>query len=227
MSESEQKSTSQTSSNHRKSKRKGNRSTLVSSVSDVFSPAALTKSPWRMPPIPDSQVYRFSEVYDCPTLVSSTSAEVDQIQLFSLNALPGATSLLSAFDQYRIDHVELVIEPRVTNNMTNTTNMGRLASAVDYDSQSSTPFASLSQYNNCVSTQGIMAHYHRFKPCVLGYTENTSSASALGLNVQSPWLDCSTSNIAHFGVLMAITQTSAVFTYDIQARVFVSFRNSI
>jgi len=183
----------------------------------------------RIPRPPDNQVYRICCSGNTQAFfTSSTSVEVDTGKAFSVNDL-GASSITSvqSFDQYRVDWIEAWLAPRITNTSTTTANLGALVTAVDYDNATSTTFAALQAYGNCVLSSGIAGRYHAFKPHTAQPVVLAAGSTANVGNVATPWLDAVNTGVALYGLKCAISATDFAYPFDLFYRFHISLRNSI
>jgi hypothetical protein len=206
----------------RRQNRRGRRNQEISAVFNFANePMA-----GRIPRPPDNQVYRI-----CASGVlqafhqTSASVEVDNATAFSLASVPSGFG--RDFDQYRIDFIECWFAPRVTQQTSASANMGVMASVVDYDNATGTSLAALELFNNVILGSGQLGRYHAWKPHAANAFVRTGGSTANVGNVQSPWLDTATTDIAHFGFKSASTVTDVVYIWDLYYRLHVSFRNSV
>jgi hypothetical protein len=155
-------------------------------------------------------------------LTTSTSAAVYTAYPFALNAAAAYAEYTSLFDQYRIDGIEAYVEPFLAAQ--GTTVFGDVALAVDLD-DSSTP----SSLNTVASKQGSIVCsgaagiYQRWKPHVAlaAYTGSFGGYA----NVASPWIDCGSPAVQHYGLKGYAGPTpAAAVTYVIYARMLCTFR---
>ncbi len=157
-------------------------------------------------------------------LVSSTSVEVDAAAVFHLNDLPDYSEFTNLFDQYRIKSIEVWLIPRSNEQFTASDNPGLLASAVDYDDSSTVSRSGLLEYSNVLESNGLNGHYRKFVPAaaVPAYNGVTPGFTS----VSSPWVDAAYPGVEHYGFKAAISATGSVYTFDLQFRCLLEFRNS-
>lgn len=141
------------------------------------------------------------------------------------------TALTSAYDQYKIGHVEVIFKPRfsqTTNNISGAPfNGGFLYTVIDYDDQSVlTNTTSALDYENCIVSSLHEDCRRCFKPRIaipayqsvgVGYT-----------NMADQWIDAASPGIQHYGLKWAVDQspTSSFQTWDVFIRVEFLFRAS-
>jgi hypothetical protein len=171
-------------------------------------------------------VYKFSESIGQTTFVTtSTTLATFAAIAFTANQLDEFSALAAVFDQYKIDEIEVWIEPLTIGTGNNSSGAGGyIYTCVDYDDANvpSTLNTVLDYQNVCMSasTEG---HYHRFKPhvAVAAYSGTFTSF----LNMADQWVDCASPNVQHYGIKGAVTTTTASTIYNYRARFHISFRN--
>jgi hypothetical protein len=176
--------------------------------------------------IPDNQIYKVSQtVASGGALTTSTTLPTfATLSGFTFNLLDQAASFEAVFDQYRFDEVEVWMYPRLSSNNSASGNPGLFASVIDYDdSNALTTFAQALDYTNCVTSSGLMGHYHRFQPhCATAAYSGTFTSYA---NQEGLWIDMASPAVLFYGVKLASTVTSSVETYDSIYRFHFSLRN--
>lgn len=196
----------------------------------VFNSSSDPRS-WRLPVPSPTQEYRAVTTYDTTAyLTTSTSGEVDVGSSFSLSNMNAAelAGYQAVFDQARIRWVELMLIPRVSNVIAGPANTGKLVTAVDFDSSAAITQANLETFTNSLASSGSVAHYRAFQPCVtLGVGSSTGSSVLNVVSVVSPWLDLAVTTTPHYGFKVAVSQTDAVYIYDLFVRLHLAFRMKI
>jgi len=176
-------------------------------------------------PRSDNTVYKIVQGNASGTAASSSSANTYSQWYYSLGNLDQASSLAAVFDQYRITKIEIMFMPRVSAVAASTSlNTGVFSTVVDYDDASAlTTLAQAQDYANVISSPGSVGHYRVFEPhvAVAAYSGSFSSYA----NETSPWIDCASTSVQHYGVKTAWSQTDAVYTYDVYAHLWLEFRN--
>jgi hypothetical protein len=133
------------------------------------------------------------------------------------------------FDQYRIEETEVTFRPAWTDNSLSFSTIVAplLYLVVDYDDNDvPTTLAQLREYSNC--TQSLYeTQVRRFKPhvAVAAYAGIYSNYA----NMESPWIDCSSNLVQHYGIKYACDAGATAQTnlqhWVIQTRHRISFRN--
>lgn len=173
----------------------------------------------------DNRVYPFIQSVAAITITSSNVANVFNAFSFSLSQLDQVSSLIAVFDQYRIRMVEVEFLPGVNDNNTTATNTGLFTTVIDYDDSSSlTSFNQALDYSNALTGTGYEAQRRVFQPhaALAAYSGTFTSYG----NVQSPWIDCSSTTVAHYGVKTAWTPTSVTGQImTMLPKFWIEFRN--
>jgi hypothetical protein len=147
---------------------------------------------------------------------------------FTANAhISQFSSWAAVFDQYRIEEMEVWLEPDVTN-LSTVTNLGlsKFYSIVDYD-DANTPvqISDLMQYSNVIVSGATTGHYRKWRPHVaMAAFQSTFTGYA---NVASPWLDCASGDIQHYGIKVGMDALPSTLASVVVAtvRIWVQFKN--
>jgi hypothetical protein len=151
---------------------------------------------------------------------TSTSLNTYSNFYISMAALDGYAAYLALFDQYRIDEVEVWIEP---TNVTNVPGFSRLASCVDYDDANvPTSMGQVEDHQDSQLTIGGCGHYYRFKPHIAQAAY--AGAFTSFANRPSTWIDSASTGVQHYGVKIAAANTATAVAYSLIFKVLVSFR---
>jgi hypothetical protein len=153
-------------------------------------------------------------------LATSTTVPVFIAKSFALANFADATPYLTVFDQYRIEELEVWIEPETVGG-----SFAQITSAIDYDDDT-TPSSvnSVMAKQNSLLTSGGTGHYHHFKPraAMAAYASGTFASFA---NMPAPWCDSASPGVLHYGLKMASQPTtSGTVTYSLCVRAKVTFR---
>lgn len=143
---------------------------------------------------------------------------------FEIGDLDDFTSLSGAFDQYRIDWVDVFIKPS-SNSYNGDSNASpnqarpNLYCVVDRDDATQpTSISQLRQYNECLEASSYEGVYFGFKPSVTPAYYSTGSFVGYGVE-ESQWIDVASSTVPHYGLKMAVEPLQATSTDDIIWRV--------
>jgi len=177
----------------------------------------------------DNKVYRMTQEVNYGQLSnSSAGGEVILTKSFTLSDIPGSAALITVFDQYKIESIEIWIVP-TTNTTGNTAGFDgyTISSVIDYDddSTSGVTSASLQQYQNCVMSSRFEGVYRHWKPHSQGPLLNSSNAQVGASNIVAPWIDCAQPSIKHLGMKLVQTATATTSIVGLRARFHLAFRN--
>jgi len=175
--------------------------------------------------VPPNQVFKFTQSWTDPNhAVSSVTVPTFTASTFTMGSLDQVASLAAVFDQYRMDEVEVWLNPQASSQGTATSTDGLFSSVIDYDdSNALTTVNQAYDYTNVLTTSGCSGHYRRFKPhvAIAAY----SGAFTSFANQESPWIDFASTGVQHYGLKTAWTATTAVCKYDLIVRYHMSCRN--
>jgi hypothetical protein len=212
---------------HRNQRKGKPTSTMVVSRAGSSSRASGVLEP-RFPLLSTVQnkVYSFVQTTASPVTMSSSVSGTSYGNVnFILNLIDQYTSFTGLFDQYRIRMVETRFVPRVNMVAASAvTNTGQFVTVVDNDdSNNLTSFAQAEDYENAVTGTGYQAQTRTQVPhaALAAYSGSFSSYA----NVASPWIDCTSPTVQHYGCKMAWTGTDQVYVMDITNRYWFEFRN--
>jgi len=157
-------------------------------------------------------------------LTSSTTVPTFGTYVAHLSDFAQYTEYISCFDQYRIEQLEVWIEPQISQS-TVSANTGMITSCIDLD-DGSTPstYASVEAHQGSLTSNGQAGHYHRWKPhvAVAVYSGAFTSFS----NEPSCWIDSASPNVQHYALKAACLATAAITVYSLNVRARLSFRSS-
>jgi len=178
-----------------------------------------------------STVFSTTKMYAVESVLT-TSATVPAYYTpsFTLALLdPDYSSLAAVFDQYKVEVIEIILTPRITQATSNVTQPGGfLYSCIDYDDQTSLgSIAAIQAYANVIATRMVVPHRRCWKPRMAVATY-AGSFGGFG-NVSAGWVDTASTSVQFYGVKFACDTgpTSAgLNTWDMQIRSRISFRSS-
>lgn len=156
----------------------------------------------------------------------STSATVPSLLgiNFTVSNFAVSSSYLALFDQYKIDHLEVWLEPQFSQS-TVSANTGGFYTCIDLD-DANTPgsYQDVEGHQTAISSTGQTSHYHSWKPhmAVAVYSGAFTSFE----NAPANWIDSASSGVQHFGVKVASTATAVIQRYNLYVRGLVSFRQA-
>jgi len=154
---------------------------------------------------------------------TSVTVPVYQGFSFKLSDFATYTSYTALFDQYRIDQIELWLEPM--NDSTTTVTTG-LVSCIDLD-DASTPasIGECSQRPGALAGTTLTGRYHKWRPHV-AVAEYSGAFTSFG-NEPSGWIDSNSPAVQHYGVKVATFGADGVArVMQATTRALVSFRSA-
>jgi len=140
---------------------------------------------------------------------------------FELDFLDQYAAFGAIFDQYRIDEIEVWIQPQISADVSS--GSGLLLSVIDLDdSNVLTSVGQATDYASCVQGPAKTGHFRRFIPR-LAVSAYGGSFGAFA-NRSPMWIDVASPNVQHYGVKLAAPASSTPIIYDIMARYSLSFK---
>lgn len=173
----------------------------------------------------DNKVFNVIKSVNLGTITSSTVAEVKTNYSFKFNDVNDTTNLAGVFDQYRIQMVEILFVPRVTENATSTANFGLFAVAPDYDDVANvSTFAALLDYSTATTSAGTNPQRRVIVPHTATAAYGSGAFSSYG-NQTGLWIDAAYATVEHYGIKTVWTATSAAASMDVIAKYWLQFKN--
>lgn len=176
-------------------------------------------------PINRMQVYTVHGRVDNSFITSSATVPTFGAYSFSIANIANSAIYLACFDQYRFDEIEIWIEP-TQGAASVPTNVGILATTIDLD-DANTPssFGVVESSQSAIVSSSMAGHYHKWQPhmAVAVY----SGAFTSFANAPADWIDSGSPNVQHYGIKGAISGTTSVSLWQFQARVKLSFRQTV
>lgn len=153
-----------------------------------------------------------------PAFTSSSTVPIGYAFNLPLNALSGFASYTVLFDQYRIEQIEVWLEPSVVASL-----QASLVTVVDVDdSNTPTSFGQVGDHQGALIGPSNMGRYHCWKPhmAVAAYSGAFTSYS----NQVAGWIDCASPAVQHYGFKSWCTLTNTAIAFNVTYRAVVSFR---
>jgi len=151
----------------------------------------------------------------------TTSASVPQYGTLALtlSSFPNVTEYTNVFDQYKIDQIEVWMEPSGSQEAV----YEELVTCVDLDDANTpTSVASIQDKQGALVGNGVSGRYHRWKPHV-AVAEFAGTFTGYG-NMPSTWIDTASPAVQHYGFKAAAAPGGTVVTYNLTVRAVISFR---
>jgi hypothetical protein len=137
----------------------------------------------------------------------------------TLSSFNGYSNYTALFDQYRIEQLEVWMEPVIVP----TTNGNTLATCVDLDDANTpTAVATVTDHPGALVGLSMAARYHKWVPHVAVAAYSGTFASFT--NAVAPWIDSASSAVQHYGFKVACASVGTPTAYLITVRARVAFR---
>jgi hypothetical protein len=134
-----------------------------------------------------------------------------------LSSFPNVTEYTNAFDQYRIDQLEVWLE--LVGNQDAA--LGTLVTAVDLDDANvPTGPTQIQDKQGALVGSGAAMRYHRWVPHV-AVAEYSGAFTSYG-NVPATWIDTASPGVLHWGFKTAAAAYT-VASYNLTVRAVISF----
>ncbi len=162
-------------------------------------------------------------------ITSSSAAEGLYAFSFSLDNCADYTSYTSVWDQYRIQEVDITLIPVTLQSAPSAGPAYALCYvAPDYDDATSPAnTTAMLSYSNLAVLGPSEKYSCKISPCVDIATTTSGAATITGsMSAKSPWLDCSSPAVTHYGLKAAITQSTStnLSQWVVIARYIIDFR---
>jgi hypothetical protein len=146
---------------------------------------------------------------------SSTTSTTGRVYSFQLSDMGQSAALSTAFDQYRILGVEVLISPRELSN----TELLDMTSAIDFDGFSGTPTAAIIQdYSTCMTCSTNQQMLRKFRPAWANSVYGSSTTTNYSHGPADQWLDMQYTGIPHYGLILFIGITPAVYDFRVDVK---------
>lgn len=145
---------------------------------------------------------------------------------YTLAGLPNYTEFTNLFDQYRIRELAVILTPQMTTSQVGSGSAGFNTNCllwVDFDDVT-TPAneAEALQRQNLQVLSVDQVHRFRFTPRIAGAVYSGAFTSYATV---TPWIDCGSPNVEHYGWKWVIPSAAEILGYNIQVCATVEFRN--
>jgi hypothetical protein len=158
-------------------------------------------------------------------ITSSNVGTVYSGQYFTIAQMGGVANFIAVFDEYRIDAIEVWIEPTFNTAPSTAAEQGTFVSAIDLD-DASTPssYTTVASYQDAVDTSVFSAHYHKWVPTASSAYFAGAVFTGYGSETR-PWLDSTSTSIQHYGLKVAVSATTTnSLVFRVMVRLSVTFR---
>lgn len=155
-------------------------------------------------------IHNFRKIVVPSSITATSAAEGLYAFSFTLSSLSEAASFTSIFDQYRIKRVNVFLLPasQLATNVTSVPAYSHCFVVTDFDDDTALASSSLAlNYQNCKVLFPGQSHRRSFAPRCNEFID--SGATTAARSIASPWLDCVTTTVKHYGLKIAVTQSTS------------------
>lgn len=153
---------------------------------------------------------------------------------FRLADCPNAAEFTALFDMYKIHHVTVHFLPRFTEGLIGSAtgvapNTCRIWSVLDYDSAAAPADAiTMQQYSTCKLQNFWRPSKRTVYPRINDIIHTTGGGTTTGTPIASPWVDCATTTVEHYGMTVGCAEgtTGALQQWQFEAEYYLLFKNS-
>lgn len=192
-------------------------------VSKAFNPVA--GRPNRFKSIGDQGITVFMSLTTSAWITTSITVPVFRGQAFTVSGFAASSPYLTVFDQYKIDELEVWIEPVISQSSAIAL-VSNYSTAIDLDDANTpTAYDNVQDHQSAIISNGEAGHYHKWQPhvAIAAY----SGAFTSFANIPAGWNDVASPNIQHYGLKYATNSaTSIPIIYSLSVRARVSFRSA-
>jgi len=161
---------------------------------------ALTQRP--LPAITGGPIHVRLPAYEV-TLVQIAGTPAFGAAAFILSQTPNYLVYTGAYDFYRVEYLEFQFDPMSNSvglSSPTTTVAPSIFTVIDYDSANApTTLDTLRSYSSC-KIGSFSSLTRRFRPGVRTGVFDGTNVVAGAVQQPSPWLDCASTNIVHYGM---------------------------
>lgn len=171
-----------------------------------------------------------------PNSISETLADQHLTYQFKLDNIVNPSDFTNLYDQYKINKIQLFLEPTANQTGAPVNNPVQRKLAVVHDYTDATPLASEDnylEYSNCKRYNAIRNNaikitlYPKIKNVVENVGGQTNAYTTMNSN--RVWLDCDNDEVPHFGLKIFVPaniSSNASPLFRVRAKFWLSFRNS-
>jgi len=155
---------------------------------------------------------------------TSTSLFSGAAYAVALNFFSDYASYTSLFDEYKIDLLEAWVDPSLINSSTVGSTLYHTCVDLD-DANTPANAADVAARQGVVTSLTGTGHYHKWRP----YVANALYSGAFTSygSEPSPWIDCASPGVQHFGLKGVTNAADGVArAMNLTIRALVSFRGS-
>lgn len=155
---------------------------------------------------------------------TSVTVPVFASEVFTVTSFAASAAYLALFDQYRIDEIEVWIEPIISQSSAVALTSNYTTAIDTDDSNVPASVSDVDDHQSAIITGGESGHYHRWKPHMA--TAVYSGAFTSFANEEADWIDSASPNVQHYGLKFCThSATSTAMIYSLTVRAKISFRS--
>lgn len=152
------------------------------------------------------KIYTFWEAYVGPSIITSSTLEVDTPINILFSNLGNSASYAAVFDTYRILQVTVEFFPQSTP----TISQPSVYTVIDYDDSAASTISALQRYDT-LQVVPMGTYFQRtFNPRIA--TAAYSGVFTSFAQSKSSWIDMASTSVIHYGIKTGVPPTSAVQT---------------
>lgn len=174
----------------------------------------------------NSRTYTFTRSYFAGQIVSAAALPVFGSLFFTLGNLPNSSEFTSLFDEYRVGKLTFNFVPiKLQGNIDAAYSCPELFTIVDKDD--STVPSSINEFLQSPSMR-IVSSSRRFRRYFYPKFASSMYVSAVstGYGARNGWVDCTNSDVPHYGLkyMMNPSTIASAFIYQVFVTATVKFR---
>lgn len=179
----------------------------------------------------NQRIAKVMRMVDAGIILASTAAISPNTLSFTLASLPQYSELVSLYDQYRVDKVEVWFKSQQHAGQATGSggaSAGWIAIAVDFDDNvTPSTVAQILAYDNAVIVEPQEDYYITFVPHIARATQVSGGGYSGASNDKNGWLDTVSSSILHYGVKWVINTSGNVNnpSWHVCYKIHMSFKN--
>lgn len=179
--------------------------------------------PWYKRPKTFQEFHTVQGVFSAALATSAVGAAAFGALNFQINNTDSFTYFSGVFDEYRIDMLEIQIQPVGLTEIFSPTNYGQYITVVDIDDASNpTSLNALYDYNSAICTNATQMHYHRWKPT---YAVSAYQGAFTAYAVGTGFIDCAYGGVQHYGIKYGLgLSPGGAVTYEYSVRYHITYR---
>lgn len=170
-----------------------------------------------------------------PNVIQENGSDQHLVYTFKLDNVVNPTDFTNLYDMYRINKVQLHLEPQTVENASQyATSMPKRKLRVVHDYNDANPLTQEDdylEYSNCKSYSTNRTVRITLYPKINNVVENSGGAPSAftSLNSNKVWLNIAEDEVPHFGLKIFVPQKLGIadtVLYKVRAKFWLSMKNS-